>query len=346
VEAKELPVGHGGGDVSSRSLEDDLLDIPGVEGAELDGAGNSPAGLRIRIAEGADQRTVGEAIRRVLTKHGLGTDTRLPGESTTTPEAVPEVSQVVEPEAATVSVRGGDAEGTASDDQQESASSTLEPEAIDLTEPPSPVAVLTEAPAPDVDEDPGEMIDLTDAPRADDGPDVADVAEVSPQTLRDVDPSSVGVEASPDPGSWSESLEPIVEPVASAQVIVPAAQATAEVSPHPDGSAAVSRVDRVAVEEGRDGIVVRVSSTDGRSESQASSTEGGVETAVVKAASRLAQPGIPDPRIIEIEDRRVEGVDIVMIVLDVDGTVSAGSAIVVAGRSFALGRATWAALSL
>jgi hypothetical protein len=49
---------------------------------------------------------------------------------------------------------------------------------------------------------------------------------------------------------------------------------------------------------------------------------------------------------VNIDDRRVEGVDIVMIVLDVGGTLIAGSSIVAAGRAFALGRATWAALAL
>jgi hypothetical protein len=49
---------------------------------------------------------------------------------------------------------------------------------------------------------------------------------------------------------------------------------------------------------------------------------------------------------VEIEDRRVEGVDIVMIVLDVNGRMAAGSAVVGAGRAFALARATWSALSM
>jgi hypothetical protein len=78
----------------------------------------------------------------------------------------------------------------------------------------------------------------------------------------------------------------------------------------------------------------------------ASSSEGGVEAAVVKAAAGLVDPTSPDPHVIEIEDRRVEGVDIVMIIVDMDGELFAGSAVVGAGRAFALGRATWAALAL
>jgi hypothetical protein len=52
--------------VAATSLQDDLLSIPGVEGAEVEGLQDAPAGLRIRIAEGADQEAVGGAIRRVL----------------------------------------------------------------------------------------------------------------------------------------------------------------------------------------------------------------------------------------------------------------------------------------
>jgi hypothetical protein len=109
----------------------------------------------------------------------------------------------------------------------------------------------------------------------------------------------------------------------------------------------LARIESVGVEEGRDGILVTVASSDGEAVRQiASSTEGGVEAAVVKATARLADPEAPDPVVVDIEDRRISGVDIVMIVLDADGTISAGSSVVAAGRSFALGRATWAALTL
>ncbi|MCB1246687.1 MAG: hypothetical protein KDB69_05435, partial [Acidimicrobiia bacterium] len=66
--------------MEARSLREDLLGIEGVEGADVDGDDASPSGLRIRIAEGADQHHVGREIRRVLSSHGLGTDTTLPGE--------------------------------------------------------------------------------------------------------------------------------------------------------------------------------------------------------------------------------------------------------------------------
>ena len=52
--------------MNPRSLEEDLLSIAGVEGAEVEGTSDKPAGLRIRIAEGADQAAVGTG------RHGTG----------------------------------------------------------------------------------------------------------------------------------------------------------------------------------------------------------------------------------------------------------------------------------
>ncbi|GMQ94497.1 MAG: hypothetical protein BMS9Abin12_1990 [Acidimicrobiia bacterium] len=298
--------------MNPRSLEEDLLDIPGVEGAEIQGAGESPAGLRIRIADGADQRAVGGAIRRVLTTHGLGTDTQLPGEEAhLRPE---EALEGVAP--ATQSVEGGLEAPDPSDDDQ----------LVAVT----PVAVLAgdaaEMDGTEMKEKSGAVIDLTDPRR--------NGAQATPITT-DREPV---MEASSTPGSWASI------PSGDQEEEEPGA---VEEPPSPLSTGVVARIDRVTVEEGRGGITVTVSSADGRAACEsASSTEGGVESAVVKAAARLARPGEPDPTIIEIEDRRIEGVDIVMIVLNLDGTVAAGAAIVGAGRSFALGRATWAALSL
>ena len=122
----------------------------------------------------------------------------------------------------------------------------------------------------------------------------------------------------------------------------------ADDEPSPSASRdSIARFNSVAVIEGRSGIIVTVTDSNGAEMSHvASSSEGGVEAAVVKAAASLVDPKSPDPLVVEIEDRRVEGVDIVMIVLDMDGELFAGSAVVGAGRAFALGRAAWAALAL
>ncbi len=52
-------------------LRDELLSLPGVERADLDGAGPSPTGIRVRLGAGVDPILVGEQVRRVLAAHGL-----------------------------------------------------------------------------------------------------------------------------------------------------------------------------------------------------------------------------------------------------------------------------------
>lgn len=246
--------------LEARSLKEDLLAIDGVEHAEVDGDSSAPSGLRIRVSHDADQKLVGESIRRVLSAHGLGTDTRLPGEP-----AVP------------------------SDETLDGADRTMA-SVSEIAAQTAPVSVATLAAVNDA-------VDITEGEQS------------AHEPL--VDPSTV------DPKRHRIPKQP------SSRVTI----------------------DKVSVEEGRTGIVVTVVASDGQSETElARSTDGGVEHAVVMAAARLAAPGGPDPIVIEIEERRVEGVDIVMIVLDNNGVVKAGSAVIGAGQAFALGRATWAAM--
>lgn len=276
-----------------KSLSEDLLRIPGVEGAEVDGSQDAPAGLRIRIAEGADQQAVGGAIRRVLDSHGLGTDTRLPGE----PEAA-------EGEAGGVAVLTSLAEDVEADEAEPQPPIDEGRAVIDLTDEPA-----EERPA--VDPEPG----------VPDQPAVPDTDQQVSQTR----------------GSWRQGdLPSFVEP------------RTQPAPPPPEDAALpIARIDHVSVEEGRSGVRVAIVASDGTQVSQvASSTEGGVDSAVVKAAAKLVDDTAPDPTVVDIVDRRVDGVDIVMIVLKIDGVLKAGSAVVGAGRVFALGRATWAALAL
>ncbi|MGI9667900.1 MAG: hypothetical protein ACR2N2_12535 [Acidimicrobiia bacterium] len=292
--------------MSSHSLQDDLLSIPGVEGAEVEGSGDRPAGLRIRIAEGADQQAVGSAIRHVLTEHGLGTDTRLPGEPSGVESAEPA-------QAAVPSILA-----------PEEVAPIEDPEPQTESEPaPSPVALLAEEVVDESEDDP--VIDLT---------------EPAPEDPESTTDDAISVEESPVVAAPESE-------VADAPPSEPTPEPPSDPSPVTHEIDQLARIDSVAVAEGREGIVVTVTSSDGRSERRvAASTEGGVENAVVRATARLALPKSPEAHVVEVEDRRVEGIDIVMIVLDVDGTMAAGSAVVGAGRPFALGRATWAALSL
>jgi hypothetical protein len=53
------------------TLRDDLLRLPGVEQAEIDGDSVTPAGVRVRLSPGVDPAAAGDEIRRVLALHGL-----------------------------------------------------------------------------------------------------------------------------------------------------------------------------------------------------------------------------------------------------------------------------------
>ena len=308
------------------SLQDDLLDIPGVEGAEIDGSQEAPAGLRIRIAEGADQETVGTAIRRVLSSHGLGTDTQLPGESDVVPLEAP--SSDVLPELGSVAVLAPE-EDVSVVDHDPVEDDVPEPESravIDLTDKrPEPV----DSGEP-LDDDASELLQASVAPRS-----------------WEQDHLPPFVEQRPIDAPEDEAEEEIVGVLDDGTAIEDVAVIDGEQESAPERGGSIARLDSVAVVEGRLGIVITVTASNGSDVSHAAaSSEGGVEAAVVKAAAKLVDSASPDPIVVEIEDRRVEGVDIVMIVLDMDGRLVAGSAVVEAGRAFALGRATWAALAL
>jgi hypothetical protein len=53
------------------SLRDELLSIPGIEEAELEGDAETPAGVRVRLSADADTDSVGEEVRRVLATYGM-----------------------------------------------------------------------------------------------------------------------------------------------------------------------------------------------------------------------------------------------------------------------------------
>jgi len=52
-------------------LRDELLSVPGVDSAVIEGEGLTPEGVRVRLAAGVDAAAVGEEVRRVLAAHGL-----------------------------------------------------------------------------------------------------------------------------------------------------------------------------------------------------------------------------------------------------------------------------------
>lgn len=52
------------------ALDQELLSVPGIAGAEIDND-HAIAGVRVRLAAGADAVEVGAAVRRILSEHGM-----------------------------------------------------------------------------------------------------------------------------------------------------------------------------------------------------------------------------------------------------------------------------------
>lgn len=71
-------------------LRDDLLGLPGVAHAELDGDPIAPAEVRVRLSLGADASAVAGEVGRILARHGLRPVT---GNAHDAPAPVSEVEQ-------------------------------------------------------------------------------------------------------------------------------------------------------------------------------------------------------------------------------------------------------------
>ncbi len=67
-------------------LRDDLLSLPGVESAQLDGDAMAPTGVRVHLAPGVDAGVVGDEVQRVLSLHGLRSEV---GEGVKAPAPAP-----------------------------------------------------------------------------------------------------------------------------------------------------------------------------------------------------------------------------------------------------------------
>ena len=60
-------------------LRDELLRVPGVESADIEGDALTPQGVRVRLSAGVDASAVGEEVQRVLAAHGLRSEMAQPG---------------------------------------------------------------------------------------------------------------------------------------------------------------------------------------------------------------------------------------------------------------------------
>jgi hypothetical protein len=88
------------------SLRSDLLDIPGIEAAEIEGDVLTPAGVKVRLAPGADAARVSEQVQKVLAAHGLSSELSA-GDRASQSTAPPERILAAAPEPK-VSPPGGD----------------------------------------------------------------------------------------------------------------------------------------------------------------------------------------------------------------------------------------------
>ena len=79
------------------TLRDDLLSLPGVEQAEIDGDSATPAGVRVRLSPGVDPAAIGEEIRRVLSMHGQRQENDVVSAAEQSAASTPRESGVAEP---------------------------------------------------------------------------------------------------------------------------------------------------------------------------------------------------------------------------------------------------------
>ena len=81
--------------VTTRSLRDELLAIPGIAAADLEGDADTPAGVRVRLESGADPDVVGEEVQRVLATHGMNSHVTGPKVEPAAPPPPPGAAAVV-----------------------------------------------------------------------------------------------------------------------------------------------------------------------------------------------------------------------------------------------------------
>lgn len=71
--------------MTARSLRDDLLAIPGIEDAQIEGDWSAPVGVTVRMAPGIDSAEVSRDVQRVLAAHGLRSEMSAPHHEEVTP---------------------------------------------------------------------------------------------------------------------------------------------------------------------------------------------------------------------------------------------------------------------
>lgn len=105
-------------------------------------------------------------------------------------------------------------------------------------------------------------------------------------------------------------------------------------------------LEAVAVEEGRNGVLVRARHTSGAEAARRATPIGpGLDEAVVAAVAELHGASTL-PMIVSIAEQSIDGTRVITVMLEVGRENRVvGSAVYDGGRAYAVGRAAWAALS-
>jgi hypothetical protein len=77
--------------VAADGLREELLALPGVADAEVDEAGDTPSGVRVKLSPDADAGRVGVEVQRILAAHGLRSRLSGDGEDAAAEEETPGV---------------------------------------------------------------------------------------------------------------------------------------------------------------------------------------------------------------------------------------------------------------
>jgi hypothetical protein len=311
------------GDQVPDTLRDQLLAIPGIDDAELEGDVAAPAGVRVRLTAGADPQSVGREVQRILAEHGMRSQV---SDATAAAPAPPPPPPPPPPPGTVVNLADYE------DDTAPVAPAVIVAPPVPATEVvPAPPA----APEPEAPELPTASIEVADGP-----PPEHIGTEVAPPV--DVGGPAEAVRPADDerPAEDERPVEHHGEDVASE---VPAeAPVTSEVAEAP-GLAALSNV---AVIEGHRGVTVTVAAPGVPTVSRVvRATAAAIDEAVVSAVLELSGDA-HSAHLVASFDQEHDGDTIVIVIMEgVHGDRASGAAMVAASRPWAVARATRAALS-
>ncbi|HEX9854597.1 MAG TPA: hypothetical protein VGC47_04725 [Acidimicrobiia bacterium] len=109
---------------------------------------------------------------------------------------------------------------------------------------------------------------------------------------------------------------------------------------------AESGLASIAVEEGRNGVTVRVNGNGRIASRRARASGTGLDEAIVSAVGEILVESSTPPLLVKALSETIEGTQIVTVLVEVgDGARRAGSAVLEGGRAYAVARAVWVALS-